>query len=125
MRKNLFTPTSVEETVIELDAFRNDVIGAAAFSFGLTALQFSPTQASAIASAALAFLLLWAIVRISPKSTEHKRHYQNMSFWGGNLRAVRANLVFFAGILFLGFIASGLLTVEQLAKFSLSKLLGA
>lgn len=121
MTKKLFTPASVEEAVVELDTFRNDILGAAAFGFGLTALQFPRDQAPAIASVAFAFLLLWALIKIAPKRSEHKRLYDNLGFWAGHWRAFRSNLVLFAGFLLLGFIAGGTLTLDRLMWFSLSK----
>lgn len=110
MTRNLFTPTSVEEAVVELDTFRNDILGVAAFSFGLTALQFQTSQTPAIASVAFAFLLLWALVKIAPNSAEHKRLYDNLGFWAGNWRAIRTNLILLVGFLFLCLIAGGVLT---------------
>ena len=120
MTRSLFTPASAEEAVVELDTFRNDILGVAAFSFGLTALQFQSSQAPSIASVSLAFLFLWALVKIAPKTAEHKRLYDNLGFWAGNWRALRTNLILLDGLLFLGFIAGGVLTLDRLLWFSLS-----
>jgi hypothetical protein len=121
MNRNLFTPTSVEDAVVELDTFRNDILGAAAFSFGLTALQFQANQAPSIATAALVFLMLWAALKVIPKYSEHKRLYDNLGFWAGHFRMFRTNLVLFAGLLFLIFVAGGVLTLDRLLCFSLAK----
>lgn len=121
MTRNLFTPHAVEEAVVELDTFRNDILGVASFSFGLTALQFPPSQAPAIASVAFAFVMLWALVKIAPKTTEHKRFYKNLGFWAGHWRVFRANPVLFAGLVFLGLVAYGFLTLEGLLWFSFAR----
>jgi len=124
MNRNLFTPGSVKETVVELDSFRNDILGVAAFSFALTALQFQANQAPSIASVAFVFLALWATLKIAPTAAEHKRFYKDLGYWAGNFRALYANLVLFAGMLFLGFVAGGVLTLDSLVGFSFARMLG-
>lgn len=121
MTRNLFTPNSIEDAVIELDTFRNDILGVAAFSFGITALQFQANQASSIATVALVFLLLWAYLKLWPKIREHKRLYDNLDFWDGNLRMLRANFVFLTGVIFLGLVAGEILTLDRLHSISIAK----
>lgn len=122
MNRHLFTPTSAEDTVTSLDAFRNDILGAAGFGLGLTALQFQPAQASAVASVAFLFLVFWAAMKLMPWSQEHDRYYGGLPFWQGAWRAIMNNLVLLAGLGFLGCIAFGLLTLEQLQSMAFSRL---
>ena len=122
MNRNLFTPTYIEETVIELDTFRNDILGVAAFSFGLAALQFQPHQAPTIATIALAFLILWGLLKVAQKYSEHKRLYDNLGCCAGVFRMFRTNFILSIGLCFLTFIAGGILTLDKLLYFSLAKI---
>lgn len=106
------SPESLEETVKKMDDFRNDIVGVASFTFGLTALQF--TKPRPIAMVCLVFVFLWAFVKISPYRAIHENYYEKLGMWEGNCRAFKSNVMLLLGVVFLTFIAFGVLTLETL-----------
>lgn len=123
MKKYIFTPCDVEVTIAEMDAFRNDIVGAAAFFAGLTALQFTqPAQVTAVATSALAFLMFWGYLKTHKFKTEHDRYYAGFGPLLGFFVSIARNPVLFVGMLFLGAIATGYLDVDRLSAFRLARL---
>lgn len=125
MKKFIFAPRDVEATVAEMDNFRNDIVGAAAFFAGLTALQFDqPDQAASVATSAFAFLMFWGYMKALKFKAEHDRFYGGFGPLLGFVVAIARNPVLFVGMLFLGTIAAGYLDAERLSAFRLARFFG-
>ena len=122
MNNSRCTPDDSERTVRELDSFRNDILGVAAFGFGLTALQFTPAQAPAIATIAEVFLVIWALVKVLPRYREHAQYYAQLGHITSAWVAFKRNIVLTIGFTFLGLIAAGWLTIDDLQSLSLAHL---
>ncbi len=124
MSRPLFTPTEAGDIVKEANAFRNDLVGPAAFFAGLTALQFSePKQATAVATIALLFTVIWGFSRLPAYREAHARHYARFGTFVGWVMALLTNPMLFLGIAFLGAVAAEGVTPTSLEYFSLARLL--
>jgi hypothetical protein len=125
MERSLFPSQDVESVVGEVDIFRNDILGPAAFFAGLTALQFSvPGQASAIGTISVVFILLWGYSKAPLYKAAHDRYYARFGNLKGWLVAFYRNPVLFVGFAFLSAVATGYITPDNFGWVSLAKLLG-
>ena len=123
MFRALFTPVEVEQSVAELDTFRNDILGAAAFFAGLTALQFPDrSQVESIGTTAFVFIMIWGYSKIPKYKESHDRFYRGLGRVRGYFVAFSRNPVLFTGLAFLGLVGSGVITTDRLAWLSLAKL---
>jgi hypothetical protein len=121
MTKFIFTPRDVEATVAEMDTFRNDIVGTAAFFAGLTALQFpQPAQATSVATSALAFLTFWGYIKALKFKAAHDRYYAGFGPLLGFFVVIARNPVLFVGMFFLITITAGYLDADKLSVFRLA-----
>ena len=115
MTKLIFNPDSVSTAVEEMDTFRNDVIGAAAFFAGLTALQFPlDHERYSVGTVAFFFIFFWATMKVRKYKDEHRRFYAAHGEWKGTLLTLWNNSVMVVGIVFLGSVATGYVTLETI-----------
>lgn len=115
MDRLLFNPNHIEQTVTELDSFRNNKLAPVAFGMAITALMnHSPT----IASVAIVFIFLWGMANVLPVKASHKRFYDTIPFLHRDLVALRRNWIFGLAMGFLVLVACGVITIENLPQIS-------
>jgi len=123
MPRNLFTPDDVEAAVSDVDVFRNDILGVAAFFAGLTALQFPDrSQITSIGTTAFVFILVWGFSKMAKHKAAHDRFYGNLGHIRGFFTTFARNPILYLGFAFLGLVGAGQITTERLAWLSLAKL---
>ena len=116
------SPKTHRQRVYEFNRFTNDVVGVLAFAMGVSALSFNE-NASSIATVSFIFLLLYTIFKQIEYFRDIRLWYMNWSYVALFLDFIKYNLIYAVGLVFLVLIASGLITSDTFAGFSIAELI--